>query len=142
MATGPTDRYSFEQLWHLDGGTLTVDDDDARRLVAKALSYVPADVADRIVDECCFVMPRAAAKGFVAPRQITDGRTIIGLSEVILGNERDALLTVLHEVAHHYLGHKIGLLEDITEEDDVRQEREANKQAEEWLDAAGISPPS
>jgi len=127
----------------MDGGTLTLGDDEARALVAKALSCVPADVADKVVDECCFVMPRAAQKGFVVPRELTDCRTIIGLHDSIVDDpEHVAVFTVLHEVAHHYLGHKVGLLEDMTKEDDVRQEEEANHQAQEWLDAAGVPPPA
>ncbi len=45
------DRYTFDDIWYMDGGVLTCGNNELRALVSRALSRVPKDVVDRVMED-------------------------------------------------------------------------------------------
>ncbi len=68
------------------------------------------------------------------------GKCLIACPESILEEHEEAINTLLHEVAHHYLGHESPLLGGLSEEQSEKQEREADKKAQEWLGTGSREP--
>lgn len=131
-------NYTPEEVWEADGGILTLGEAELRGLVALALSRVPRRVADRVFEGCIFVMAKFEwGAGTYVPEQLLRGKCVIALSEKLMDeDQKSAVRTILHEVAHFYLRHvPPGLMEGTGEGCDCRQEQEAEAQIEEWLKA-------
>ncbi len=129
------DRYTPEQEWDKDTGMVTLDNDELRKEVAVALSKIPMSIADCVLDEVRFIMPMSNYEhGFICPKGMLNDKALIGFPEKLLEQESTARLhIVLHEVAHFYLNHKSPLIEDLSYEETDKQEKEADKFAEDWL---------
>jgi len=136
------DRYTFDEIWYMDGGVLTCGDDDLRVLVAKALSRIPRDVVDRVIDDVLFI---PGHKSFIINKEFLrrqlmkddgDVRAIIVISGDAI-RKRD-IRDVLHEVAHYWLGHAddsriFDAFSVISVEEVIRQEEEADELVEKWM---------
>ena len=101
------ENYTIEEIWDMDAGRVTCGDDDLRRLVSMALAKVPMTVADRIMEECIFIMPITAEKAAYLPEDQIRGKCLIACPESMLEEHEEAIKTLLHEVAHHYLGNGV-----------------------------------
>ena len=132
-------NYAPQEIWEADGGILTLGEDELRGLVSVALSKVPKRVANKVFKNCIFVMAKFEwGAGTYIPKEILEGKCVIALSERLMDEDRkSAVRTVLHEVAHFYLGHMPpGLITESGEGCDCRQEQEAEAKVDEWLKAA------
>jgi len=128
------ERYTPEEIHYMDNGILTLDNDRLRRAVAMALAKAPMDVVDCVTDNCLFLMALAEEKGCYLQRELLEGKAIISLSEALMDNPEELERTILHEAAHHYLGHKNPLLADLSLEQYDHQEAEAWELVEHWLE--------
>jgi len=139
MRRAASPNYTPEEVWEADGGILTLGEDELRGLVSVALSKVPKRVANRVFKGCVFVMAKFEwGAGTYIPKELLEGKCVIALSERLMDEDRkSAVRTVLHEVAHFYLGHvPPGLVTGSGEDCDCRQEQEADAKVDEWLKAA------
>jgi len=129
-------RYTPEEVWRADGGILTLGEDELRALVSLALSRVPQRVTDRVLKGCLFVMAKYEwGRATFIPKELLRNKCVIALSEKLLDEDSDsAQHTVLHEVAHFYLGHMpSGLVSGCSDDHESRLEEEADLLAEQWL---------
>ena len=53
--------YTTAELHHLDAGVVTLGVDPLRNLLANVLVRIPADVVDRLFEDCVFLMPEREA---------------------------------------------------------------------------------
>ena len=110
--------------------------DPLRNLLANVLVSVPAEVVDRLFEECLFLMPEREERGCFIPGRIIGGKDIIMFPEDILEwPEKERQQIVLHEVAHFALRHR-SPLED-PELDYDAQEEEANELVARWMKGDG-----
>jgi hypothetical protein len=136
MRRAASPNYTPEEVWEADGGILTLGEDELRGLVSVALSKVPKRVANKVFKGCIFVMAKFEwGAGTYIPKELLEGKCVIALSERLMDEDRkSAVRTVLHEVAHFYLGHMPpGLMAGSGEGCDCRQEKEAEAKVDEWL---------
>jgi hypothetical protein len=130
-----TEKYTVEEIWYKNGGYLTLDNEQLRGLVALALSKVPKKIADRVVEECIFLMPSPEMMGFFLSKRVQEGRNAIVLSEKLLEeDQKDTILTILHEVGHFYLNHKSPILDMLSEQEDRKQEEDSDRWARQWIE--------
>jgi hypothetical protein len=108
-----------------------------------ALQYVPKEILWEYREKIVFIGTGAADACRVAPALRTQ-REIIILSERIFpkrGAKEDALkakyfiFCVLHELAHAVKQHRSPLLDALTREENVAQEKEADDTALMWMEA-------
>ena len=126
------DYYTTAEIHHLDAGIVTLGVDPLRNLLANILVRIPADVVDRLFEECVFLMPEREERGCFIPGRIIAGKDFIMFPEEILERpEQEQNQTILHEVAHFVLGHR-SPLEDANLDYDA-QENEANQLAARWM---------
>ncbi len=131
--------YTPEEVWQADGGILTLGENELRDLVSVALSKVPKSVANKVFKGCIFVMAKFEwGAGTYIPKELLEGKCVIALSEKLMDeDQKSAVRTILHEVAHFYLRHMPpGLVPGSDEGCDCRQEQEADAAVDEWLEAA------
>ena len=131
-------RYTPQEVWQADGGIMTLGEDELRGLVSNALAKLPRRVADRVFKGCLFVMAKYEwGRGTYIPKVLLRNKCVIALSERLMDEDQaSAERTILHEVAHFYLGHvPPGLVPGCSEDLESRLEEEADRQTEEWLRA-------
>jgi hypothetical protein len=132
------ERYTPEEIWRADGGILTLGEDELRGLVSVALAKVPKKVANKVFTGCLFVMAKYEwGRGTFIPKELLKNKCVIALSERLMDKDREsAERTILHEVAHFYLGHMPpGLVPGCSEDLEAQLENEADQQVDEWLNA-------
>ena len=129
------ERYSAEEIWYENAGVVTIGNDELRGLLARVLSIVPKNVADRVLKEWLFLMPMFDYEnGFFLPKKLLQEKGVIAFPEKLLEKDEKSIVhTVLHEIAHFYLGHKSPLFEDLSDEEAKKQEEEADRLADKWL---------
>lgn len=130
-----TEKYTVEEIWYKDGGYKTMNIEELRGLVALALSKVPKEIADRVLEECLFLMLTPGVMGLFVSKKLLQGRDAIVLSEKLLEkDEKDKALIILHEVGHFYLNHNRQLFDGLSEEEDRKQEEAADGWARQWIE--------
>jgi hypothetical protein len=132
-------NYTPEEVWEADGGILTLGEDELRALVSVALSRVPKKVANKVFKGCIFVMAKFEwGAGTYIPKELLKGKCVIALSEKLMDEDQESAIgTILHEVAHFYLGHMpAGLVSMPLEGCEHQLEHEADAAVNEWLKAA------
>lgn len=130
---GSTHRYTPEQVWYEDGGVVTLNSDRLRRAMSRALSKIPASVADYILKNCLLLMIEPEEGGTFLPNRLIRHSHLLAFPHSLLDQSEEEIdRTILHEVAHCWLGHRWGL-ELPQEEDYEEQEKEAWAKVDEWL---------
>lgn len=141
-------HYTFEEVWYMDAGVVTGDNNDLRAIIAELLTCVPSKVVEYVMDKCLIlslweeekvshvkgatVTYRGADGGYI-PNELIGDKDIILISERVLnGDRKHRDLTILHEVAHCWRRHKSGFLHDQSREEIERQEDEAQTLAHRW----------
>ena len=133
MSNRDTKHLTFEELWILDGGWVTNDDEWLRGRIAQALSKIPAEDAKLTYDKCLFLMPRERERGSYIPNKFVRDKNLVLFPEALTGEPKArAERTILHEVAHFLLGHKMPLLEGLSLDEGMKQEREAEMLVKRW----------
>ena len=105
--------------------------------ISWALSQVRKEIVDDIFENCVFLITDKTEKGTYYPKNTFIDKNIICFSDFYVESESDSEIerTVLHELAHYYLRHRIP--EDRQEKE--RQESEAVDQVKQWLEEFSIS---
>ena len=126
-------RYTPEMVWEMQDLDFAMDDDRLRRPSSRALSRMPTDAVDRVLDECLLCAEEARRKASYLPEELLAGKALIVFSEIFLNDAEDEEIerVILHEMAHHILGHKTPILHPDLDYD--AQEHEADALVEEWL---------
>jgi hypothetical protein len=99
--------YTYVDILRLDLGKQTFDTDSLKHLVAKVLTQVPADIVDKVYEDCFFFTIDERKKGAFLSKNIIQDRNIIFLTHELYGplsELKDDI--ILHEIAHYYLDHK------------------------------------
>lgn len=126
--------YSEDDIWYEDGGMTTLDNDQARALMSKALAMVPEQVTELIIDTCLIHLFQKDNDGEYLPASLIEGKAIILLDRSMLEeSEEYQIRLLLHECAHRILDHKWGLK---SETDHDRQEAEAWALVDKWIGPA------
>ena len=132
-----TNHRTVQENFDADKGVTTMGFSELRTLVAEALTKVPEEIAERVYDEIRFIMPTAETKGQYFSGASIGGKAVVALSEAILSSdEENCYHTILHEVAHHVLGHDSWWLLPADHEMS-KDEAAAEALAIEWVSATG-----
>jgi len=127
------DYYTDEEINYMDGGLFTLDNDELRHLMVKALVNVPSHIVDELMERCIVIMAGPNHPAFHAPNNLIGGKDIICLSDKLFKLKPEkAYFIILHEVAHCLLDHKYDSSLDLKER--KRQETEADRLANKWLE--------
>lgn len=129
------ERYTPEEIFYMDGGVVTLGNDDVRYLIACTLSKIPKKIAERVMNNCMFVVPmRRYERGFFMPKKYFKNKNVLAFPENLFKwCQKTQDYVVLHEVAHFYLKHQSPLWEDMSDEEAEKQEQEADRLAKKWL---------
>jgi hypothetical protein len=131
-----TNHRTVQENFDADAGVTTMGYSGLRNWVAEALTKVPEEIAERVYSEVRFVMPTAGTKGQYFSRAAMEGMAVVVLSEAILSSDQETYHTILHEVAHHVLGHQPWWF--LPENHDMgKDEAEAEALTIKWLSEAG-----
>jgi len=125
-------RYTTDKIHYMDAGIFTLGNDELRAIVSLAFAQVPSAVVDQVMDECLIVMPLTREGGSYIPKNLLAGKALILFPETLLREQREVVnRTILHEIAHHILGHRSRITDEI---DYDAQERAAWAVVDQWLD--------
>lgn len=132
-------KYTPEEVDYEFASTNSVSEEN-RIFIAKSLSLLDKKIVDKIVKEVHF-FDGYGCYGFHIPfdtKMLKDKKSFIFLTENWKGKSEEGIKRmILHEVAHHYCGHKCLFDFPINDEKERNkydyQEIEADKQVEEWL---------
>jgi hypothetical protein len=145
-------RYPADCIYeNIDGAKITFESNLGQYLVAKALSYIPAEIVASLIDKVAIVFAeKEGVAGTALPRQFTDGKEIIhinlclayfdpkmeirGITKVT-DFEHKVIYLIAHEVAHFHLGHASKLFDyhGNTWELSMKFEKQAERLACKWL---------
>lgn len=126
---------SLDEVFDRCGGIHLQAHDRALYAIVTALAKIPSEVVRALADDCYIIVPSMQEKGSFTDRSVIGERHVIAFPEALFDLPVDEVeKTVLHEVAHFWLGHKPYLGSAVqTAEDSDRLENEADEQAELWL---------
>ncbi|HVP16072.1 MAG TPA: ImmA/IrrE family metallo-endopeptidase [candidate division Zixibacteria bacterium] len=129
-----TDSYTHEEVDYFFAGVNEVSE-PFRRILNKALARLPKAVVDWTAENLLFTSPSDDDYAFSLSRgewQHRRGFVFLYDSVKDLTEERQAFI-IAREVAHHKLGHKNAIFNELTEKEAAKQEWEADTLANEWL---------
>ena len=130
-----TEKYTVEEILDKSAGSVLPENNQLRDPVALALSKVPKKIANRVLEECLFLMPSPGMMGFRISKKLLQGSNAIVLSEKLLEKDQKYIvLTILHEVGHFYLNHKNPVIDQLSEEEERKQEEAAVRWARQWIE--------
>ena len=101
--------------------------------VAIALSKIPIKIADNVISKCFFACLEPSARGQYFT-SIKGKRCLILIEYKFMRRAKpvNIELTILHEIAHHFLNHGDEWLEN-GKEKWQKDERDADNQVQKWL---------
>jgi len=97
---------------------------------------IPKDIVDWAAKYLLFSSSETSTYAYSFPPRLWKGKLgIIILCEPLrkLSPERQGFV-VAHEIAHRKLKHKSAVFDNLTLEEDIKQEDDANKMAAKWLE--------
>jgi len=107
--------------------------DDFDAVVVLALTIVPRQVADWVIENCRIDAIDSALT--ISPHWLEDKFFLLFNPHSLCARSRAIVIhTILHEAAHAYLGHKSPVA--LTREEHKEQERQANRLVAQWMRAA------
>lgn len=103
--------------------------------VADAVSRLPQKIGEKVIGHCWFVSSFEDSWAFaLRDEDLSKGDCIIFLSDELLAEDAEQIRwTIMHEIGHFILGHRNSILIPQTKSEIRKQEREADKFAEEVL---------
>jgi hypothetical protein len=104
-------------------------------LVSTALSWLPRETVDKVVKNCVYVEITRNRNGIhLACTDLIKKSVIVIFTDDLMENPKKLIYVILHETAHHVLGHRWlrGSSEDIKKEA-VANENAVNSLVIEWL---------
>ena len=128
--------YTKTEIWHLNNDKCITGNDSFKGLVCRAMINLEIDIVDEILDNCLIVMPQTEEGGCYFPKESIKTRDLILFPENILKvDEKEAIYTILHGLAHHRLKHKDPSVHYLDKVTIAQQEEEANTLVDKWLKA-------
>ncbi len=139
-------RYTIEEVNKLHESLLIQVNKSVKQIIARALTMVPKEITDYIIQKCFLLSLWKEADGSSIQISHFKGKKyLIIISDDILGkcfgrrhevlqedwNEVEGYSTILHEFAHCWLGHESS--PSLSKSEGIYQENEASILAEEWL---------
>jgi hypothetical protein len=133
---GMSHYYSPEHIVSLDNGRLTLNNDLLQTHVARALSKIPSEVVDDLMENCLIVASRPNGSAYITKETLTN-KNIILISDKLLSGASDETIEwfILYEVAHFHLGHRDRWAEGMSPGEHEIQEKEANYLFADWLES-------
>jgi len=128
------DRYSLEQADYAFGGINSVSE-EFRVILAKALSKLPKDIVDWVVNFAFFISSSDEYWAFTLfIDEFEHKKGVIFLSENLKEEiEEKQLFWIAHEIAHLKLNHRSPIFCGLSEKETKRQEAEADNLVKTWL---------
>lgn len=129
--------YTPEEIDYGLGEMSLIIPEYARAPLAIAISYLPEDIIDFVIENCVFVSMDKEFNGMYMT--INDFRLenksgfIFFPAELWSKNKKAIAFIVAHEIAHAYKKHGFKRFEDTDPILNGRRERDADKQAIRWL---------
>ena len=109
----------------------------ARSPLANAISYLPEDIIDFVIEKCFFISMDKECNGIhiaMDDFRFKDKSGLIILSDTLWSRDEKAIAFIIaHEVAHAYKKHGFKSFEDTNPILNNKKEREADEQAILWL---------
>ena len=98
--------YSANEIYEKDAGEVSLDNDELRKLMSRALTRAPAHVVDAVYNHCLCAMPDPERwTAFIPNRAIKDKHILLFPHTLNGCSEDEQALYVLHTVAHYILHH-------------------------------------
>ena len=122
-------RYIYAREPVLEGGR------EFYALVSTALSWLPRETVDKVVRNCVYVEITRNKNGIhLACEDLSNKSVIVIFADDLMENPKKVIYVILHETAHHILGHRWlrGSSKDIRKEA-VANENAANSLVIKWL---------
>ncbi len=108
------------------------DNSDLRDFIYFLLEKLPESAKESVLNDCIVITINNDLDGFYIPGGFTRDKSVIALSYLLFEkNPTRFIKTFYHEVAHHWLGHRVLFGRD--EKLEQKQEEEADKLVNEWF---------
>lgn len=128
---GKAENMTAEEIFYEDGGAVA-NTEELRALMARVLAEVlPDEIIEKVFAEVYFVCERPHNGRYLNAESLK-GRSLIILHDSIFEDEGEARSLILHEIAHHVLGHRLDANADLQAYKE--QEKAASALAGEWLE--------
>jgi Zn-dependent peptidase ImmA (M78 family) len=115
------------------GGRL-IGKEKMKGFVVEAVQKLPEKIQKQVVTSIWFVSSFEDAWGFVLKGDELKGKKLIFFSEELFNEPREQITyTIMHEIGHCILNHRNSILEEQTERETKKQEKEADTFAKEYL---------
>ena len=124
--------YSANEIYEKDAGAVSLDNDELRKLMSRALTRAPAHVVDAVYNHCLCAMPDPEKWTAFIPNRVIRGRHILLFPHTLKGSSEDEQAGfILHAIAHYILHHWSPVERRSVDYD--TQELEAEDLADTWL---------
>ena len=131
----PAGTLSLDEVFDRCGGVHLEAHDRALYAIVTVFAKIPAEIVRALAEKCYIIVPSMQEKGSFTDRSVIGERHVIAFPEALFDLPvAEVEQTVLHEVAHFWLGHKPCLgSEGATVAASDQQEKQADEQAARWL---------
>src|SRR5687768_1150619 len=120
-------NWTVQEIKKHFGGHL-VGTEYMKNMVSLAVSKLPEDIANPIIHNCWFFSSSDDAWGYAFDGNDLKDKKLIFLSDVLFNEpEEQILYTILHEIGHIALNHKNSIRHQQTEQEIVKQEKDADQ---------------
>jgi hypothetical protein len=125
-------HYTVDEIYRKDAGEISLNNEELRKLLSRALTRAPAYVVDALFKHCLCAMPDPAKwTAFIPNRVIKDKHILLFPHTLKDCSEDEQAQYVLHTLAHYILHHWSPVERRPADYD--KQELEAEDLAHKWL---------
>jgi hypothetical protein len=134
------EKYDAEEVDYKFGGMNSVDD-QFRVIVARSVANLPKEIVDWVTEKLFFVSSSDEYIAFSMPfNEYKHMKGLIFLSEELRAESQESqTFTIAHEVAHLKLKHVSPVFSNLTDEQCLNQEQEADDLALKWLGSGYVN---
>lgn len=127
-------RYTLEEVDYMFAGFNLVNE-EFRVILARTISKLPKEIVEWATEKLLFISSTDDCWAFsLLKEEWRHKEGIIFLCECLKNDsEERQTFRIAHEIAHQKLKHKSPIFNRLTEEEVWKQEKEATKLAEKWL---------
>lgn len=124
--------YTPDEIYQKDAGEISINNEELRKLLSRALARAPAYVVDAVFKHCLCAMPDPEKWTAFIPNRALKGRHILLFPHTLKdSSEETQARFILHAVAHYILHHWSPI--ERRPVDYNKQELEAEDLAHTWL---------
>jgi len=124
--------YTPDEIYQKDAGEISINNEELRKLLSRALARAPAYVVDAVFKHCLCAMPDPEKWTAFIPNRALQGRHILLFPHTLTDSSEDAQARfILHAVAHYILHHWSPIERRPVDYD--KQELEAEDLSHTWL---------